>query len=192
MLEDIERIEVIRGPGTTLWGANAVTGIINILTKKAKDTQGGLLSASAGMQEHGVIAARYGSSAGEKLAYRFYGNYLNRGEFQNLAGQGAGDNWDGLRSGFRLDSQPTLRDTLTAEGDVYRDLTHTPTHVAGFTPPFNTTPLIETTYVGGNVLGRWTRSYSPRSEFSVQMYYDNFSRDDVTLHGNVQVLDVEE
>jgi len=191
MLEDIDHIEVIRGPGAMLWGANAVTGVINILTKKAKDTQGGLLTAGGGMQERGFTSARYGMSSGDKLAYRFYGNYFNRGESQNLAGQGTGDSWYGLRTGFRIDLQPTSKDTVIFEGDIYRDAANTLTHVASFAPPYNTAPLLQTTYFGGDVLGRWTRSYSPRSEFSLQMFYDDFSRNDVTLNGRVQVFDLD-
>ncbi|HYL86204.1 MAG TPA: TonB-dependent receptor plug domain-containing protein [Candidatus Angelobacter sp.] len=191
MLEDIDHIEVIRGPGTTLWGANAVAGVINILTKKAKDTQGGLLTAGGGTQERGFTGARYGASQGDKLAYRFYGNYFDRGEFQNATGGGAGDDWDGLRSGFRIDAQTTSKDSLTIEGDVYRDASHSQNHLAIFTPPFNTTPLTQTTYLGGDVLGRWTRTYSPHSEFSLQMYYDGISRDDVIATAVLHVLDID-
>src|SRR5713226_1028808 len=117
ILEDIERIEVIRGPGATLWGANAVNGVVNIITKKAKDTQSGLVTAGAGNQERGFGAVRYGGQMGDRGYYRFFAKYFNRDEFANSSGQDAFDTWNILRGGFRTDWILSGRDTLTAQGD---------------------------------------------------------------------------
>ena len=100
-LEDVERIEVIRGPGATLWGANAVNGVINIITKSAKDTQGGLLTMGVGTQENGFGGLRYGGKLGDNAGYRFYTKYFNRDNSALLSGGEAADGWDMLRGGFR-------------------------------------------------------------------------------------------
>ena len=103
ILEDVERIEVIRGPGATLWGANAVTGIINIVTKEASETQGGLLNAVAGTEERAVVSLRYGGRLGEQRHYRAYAKYTNRDASADTAGRDAGDEWSTQRAGGRLD-----------------------------------------------------------------------------------------
>ncbi|MCK5323839.1 MAG: TonB-dependent receptor plug domain-containing protein, partial [Desulfobulbaceae bacterium] len=104
-LEDVDRIEVIRGPGATLWGANAVNGVINIITKHAADTQGGLIAMGAGTEERGFGGVRYGTDMGETTYGRFYAKGFKRDEFvHNTTGDDAGDDWDMLRGGFRLDS----------------------------------------------------------------------------------------
>src|ERR1700733_1219030 len=104
MLEDVDRIEVIRGPGATLWGANAVDGVINIITKSAKNTQGGLLTAGAGSQEATAEGARYGDKIGDNTYYRFYGKYFDWYPSIGPTGATASDGWHALRSGFRVDS----------------------------------------------------------------------------------------
>src|SRR5207247_8274642 len=80
MLEDIDRIEVIRGPGATLWGANAVDGVINIITKSAKETQGTLITAGGGTEERGMAGIRYGGKISESAFFRVYGTYFNRAD----------------------------------------------------------------------------------------------------------------
>src|ERR1700686_3341391 len=105
MLEDIDRIEVIRGPGATLWGANAVNGVINIISKKAKDTQSGVVTAGAGSEERGSGGVRYGSKIGD-TSYRAYGKYFNWGPSLYPTGMTAHDGWDAMRGGFRADWTP--------------------------------------------------------------------------------------
>jgi iron complex outermembrane receptor protein len=189
-LKDIERIEVIRGPGATLWGANAVSGVVNIITKKAKDTQDASVTVGAGVLDRGFLSARYGGTHGEKLAYRLYGNFFDRAEFQNAEGKGASDGWRGAFGGFRGDWQLTARDMFTVDSDVYDESTHGQTNMALFAPPFAGTPLSTSTYIGGDLSGRWTRKYSANSEFSLQMYYEVLSRDDILVNSLNHTLNV--
>src|SRR3982075_3327853 len=118
MLEDIDRIEVIRGPGATLWGANAVNGVINIISKKAKDTEGAVVAAGAGNEEGGSGGVRYGSKIGD-TSYRAYGKYFNWGPSLYSNGTTAHDGWDALRGGFRADWTPAGSNSLTFQGDIF-------------------------------------------------------------------------
>jgi iron complex outermembrane receptor protein len=158
LLADIDRIEVISGPGGALWGANAVNGVINIITKSAKETQGTYLEGSGGNQSD-LAAARYGASNGSNLYGRVYGQYFDRGDDIHADRSAANDSWHQGQGGFRIDATPSPRDTVTVQGDYYR----------GDEGALNGGTLQAS---GGNVLGRWSRTLSETSDMSVQMYYD--------------------
>ncbi len=125
-LEDIERIEVIRGPGGSIWGSNAVNGVINIITKKASETHGGLVVAGGGNTDQGFGTTQYGGNAGKETDYRVYAKYLNQDHLPNSSGQDGGDGWHILLGGFRTDSVLSSKDTLLiSRGCLQRSRGHT-------------------------------------------------------------------
>jgi iron complex outermembrane recepter protein len=192
VLEDVDRIEVIRGPGATLWGANAVDGVINIITKSAKATQGGLVSAGAGSQEATAETVRFGAKVKDSTYYRVYGKYYDWYPSIDTAGATASDGWHALRGGFRVDSNVTTRDSVTVQGDLYHD-----NFGETLTVPSLTSPNFWSTYPnngresGGDLLGRWNHSFS-RSSTSLQMYYDRTNIADPTVFGDQEsVYDID-
>jgi len=176
LLEDIDRIEVIRGPGASLWGANAVNGVINIITKHARDTLGGLISAGGGTEERGFGEIRYGGKFGEETYYRAYAKYFDRSHSLDPSGDAAHDDWDALRGGFRLDRELSAHDSVTLQGDIYRGRSGETLTIASIKSPFMRTFDDHIRSQGGNVLGRWTHVVSKSSEIVVQMYYDRTER----------------
>ena len=163
LLEDIERIEVIRGPGATLWGANAVNGIINVITRRAADTQGGLVTAGAGNEERGFGGVRYGGTLGANGHYRAYGKYFNRDSLVRADGSDARDPmWMG-QGGFRADWAASERDAFTFQGDAYTG------RIGEFIRD-------DTNVDGGNLLGRWSRTFSEESDLELQVYWDRTHR----------------
>src|SRR5439155_20702209 len=117
-LQDIDRIEVISGPGATLWGANAVNGVINIITKDAKDTQGFVLSGGGGTEQHGFGTVRYGAALGSGVRARIYGRAIDRDATPLPGGQGAGDAWSWRRGGSRMDWAASSATRATLQGEL--------------------------------------------------------------------------
>jgi len=172
LLEDIEKIEVIRGPGAAIWGSNAVNGIINIITKNAKDTQGGLLVGGAGNIERGG-ALRYGGHVGDDLQYRAYVKGFERDGFKLTTGKGAEDEWHQLIGGFRVDWDTSTKDAITIQGDIYSGESGEITTLPVIFPPFAIRQGVPEDDFGLNVIGKWQHTWSETSDSVLQIYYDH-------------------
>lgn len=191
LLEDIDRIEVIRGPGAALWGSNAVNGVINIITKHSSQTQGALLNAGGGTQEQGFGSFRYGTKFGDDSWARVYFKGFNRGENTHLSGDSAGDGWNKVQGGFRLDSQLSVQDALTVQGDIYQSHINQFSYYPQTTQPFQVTENDSTSAYGGNLLSRLQHTFSPTSDYSLQLYYDTYTRNEVPLNESRDTLDLD-
>ena len=189
-LENIERIEVIRGPGGSVWGANAVNGVINIITKKTSETHGGLVVGGGGNVEQGFGLLQFGGKAGTSTDFRAYTKYFNNDHYSDPLGLNGADGWHALRGGFRTDSTITPRDTLTFEGDIYTVREGAPTlNLPSLTSPFPV-PFNEIINDrGGFLQGVWKRTSSPRSDTTLQFSYDHYARNDV-VHDHRGIFDV--
>ncbi len=161
VLEDVDRIEVISGPGATIWGSNAVNGVINIITKPARETQGGMVSLAAGNRERNA-AARYGASLGDHLHYRVYAKKFDLDSSERADGTSLGDRHRhtqaGVRADWRKDNDQVMLLADVYEGDVGA--------IAGGRD-----------FSGGSLLGRWIRQFAGGGSLRVRAYYDRTDRD---------------
>lgn len=162
-LPDLQQIEIIRGPGATLWGANAVNGVINIISKSAKDTQGLLVEGAAGNELQDFGGVRYGGQMNQDTYYRVYVMHQDRDALHLECDGDAQDGTDFTQGGFRIDSQPTAEDTFTLQGDVYYG-------------DFGQLNAPDITVDGENVIGRWTRQFDKDSSLMLQANYDRTHR----------------
>lgn len=185
LLEDIDRIEVIRGPGGALWGANAVSGVINIITKSAKNTTGGFASGGYGSEERGFGEARYGWKLADDLYARAYLKYRNLDALEE-----GHDAWDALQGGFRADWD---RDELllTVQGDGYTGTRHHQQVIPQYSPPY--LPVFDERFQvsGGNALARMTRRFSEESELQLQAYFDRAERTETAFGNVIDTYDVD-
>lgn len=190
MLEDVDRIEVIRGPGGTLWGANAVNGVINIVTKSSAETQGGLVVGGIG-NEYGKGAVRYGGALSDDDFYRLYTKYWQRDEGKVPGNGDADDDSHMLQGGFRMDFKVNERDSFTLQGDLFNQskdqLQFLPSvPAAGFIAD-----VTDTNVEGFNVLGRWERQIHEDSDLQLQFYHDYYNLRNIITEQKYRISDVE-
>jgi iron complex outermembrane recepter protein len=174
-IEDIDRIEVVRGPGGTIWGSNAVNGVINIITKKARNTHGTYASVRSGNIDQGGGTFRYGGAHGANLDYRMYGMGFGLAPEFHLDNDNY-DSWQLGQAGFRTDSTLSDRDNLTVEGDIYKGKVGQRVNIAYYSPLVQKNVDGIEDVSGGNLLGVWRHTLSDTSDFQVQAYYERTSR----------------
>ncbi|HWL63962.1 MAG TPA: TonB-dependent receptor [Steroidobacteraceae bacterium] len=190
LMEDIERIEVIRGPGATQWGSNAVNGVINITTRNARDTQGLYAEAGTGSEDRARLALRYGGRAGSGH-FRVFGQYFERDSSELVTPAESPDDWHMGHLGFRADWQAGSRDELTLQGDWYDGRVGQIGPAVVIIGRPGPQPPLRVKLEGGNLLGRWKRTLDADSTIELRAYFDHTRQDDPSYLDTLDTVDLD-
>lgn len=190
VMEDIDRIEVIRGPGATQWGSNAVNGVINITTKHARDTQGLLLGLGAGTEDHALLSARHGGRLGGTGHYRVFGQYFDR-DASALADPSSPDDWHMAHLGFRADWDRGDDDGFTLQGDWYEGRIGQVGPAVTVIGQPGPEPPLRTRVRGGNMLARWAHTTASGGGIVLRGYFDRTVRNDPSYYDELDTYDLD-
>jgi iron complex outermembrane receptor protein len=190
-LEDVERIEVIRGPGATMWGANAVNGVVNVITRRAEATQGASVALTTGTEDRVAASVRYGGTIGDAVSWRAWGKAFDRAPLALADGRDASDGWRMGRSGFRADYRANASDAFTIQGDLHEGREDQTSAAPLYAAPYRRVYDERAEVHGRNVVARWTRSHASRAESSLQLFADHTSRHESLLDHSRTTLDVD-
>jgi iron complex outermembrane recepter protein len=190
LLEDVERVEVVRGPGAALWGSNAVNGVISITTRSARDTHGSYLEAGAGELDRLWLGARLGGETGGGKHYRVFGRYVDRDATRSTA-SGSDDAWQMAHVGFRSDWGAADSGEWTVQGDAYAGDIGQLSPSARIGNRAGPPEPLEVDVSGGNLLARWRRQTGESSDLQLRGYYDYTRRDDPSFDDTLHTLDVD-
>ena len=189
-LEDVDRIELIRGPGAALWGANAVNGVINVVSRPAGETTGGFASLTGGTNDQAQVDLRYGGRMGQSGTGRVYALASTEGGSDRPVGGSGEDDWQFGQGGFRADFT-RANDLFTVQGDGYGGGGGQQLLLPAPAPPFVNLADEDLEVHGGNLLGRWSRRLSPRSDFALQAYADYAVRTQPSQFGHIGVTTID-
>jgi iron complex outermembrane receptor protein len=193
-LPDVDRIEVIRGPGGSLWGANAINGIVNVITKSAKETQGSLLTLGGGTEDRAFGEMRYGTRVADDVHVRLYGRFTERDDAADGSDpeQDAYDGWHVGRFGARADWDAGARDLVSVMADAYDGRARERLLAPNLTSPVGADLLQERREIrGASVVARWQREIDATSDLQLQFYYDHTFRDDALFRDQIDTLDLD-
>ena len=190
LLDDIERIEVIRGPGASLWGANAVNGVINILTKRAADTKN-LATVTIDRRGKTSLGIRHSGSLSDNTHYRLSGKHLQQGSLLDAAKHDAEDEGELSSGGFRLDWTPSGQDRLTLQGDLYQETFQQNLLAPLLIPPYQRRWVDNASSSGGNLQGRWEHTFTSGAKTELKLYYQREKHADALLGQNLEIFDLD-